>query len=64
LLDALPVDEITRLHGRLERVALPLGMTVYEANAPISHVYFPLSGIVSMVSALREGTVEVGTIGC
>jgi CRP-like cAMP-binding protein len=39
-------------------------MSIYEPNAPISHVYFPLSGIVSMVSTMREGTVEVGTVGC
>jgi CRP-like cAMP-binding protein len=64
LLDSLPVDELHRLRSRLERVELPLGMVIYEADAPITHVYFPLSGIVSMVSTMREGTVEVGTVGC
>jgi CRP-like cAMP-binding protein len=27
-------------------------------------VYFVLSGIISMVSEMREGTVEVSTVGC
>lgn len=63
LLDALPAHDLDLLRPRLERVGLPLGMTIYEPNVPISHVYFPLSGIVSMVSTMREGTVEVGTIG-
>lgn len=63
LLGALPAHDLPRLRPRLERVGLPLGMPIYEPDVPISHVYFPLSGIVSMVSTMREGTVEVGTIG-
>ncbi|HEV7993887.1 MAG TPA: Crp/Fnr family transcriptional regulator, partial [Gemmatimonadaceae bacterium] len=64
LLSALPKEDLDRLRPRLEQVSLPLGMTIYEANAPITHVYFVRAGIVSMVSTMREGTVEVGTVGC
>jgi CRP-like cAMP-binding protein len=42
---------------------MPEGMTVYEADQPITHVYFVCDGIISMVSQMREGTVEVGTVG-
>jgi CRP-like cAMP-binding protein len=63
LLDALPAEDRARLAPALERVALPLDMVIYEANAPLTDVYFPTSGIVSMVSAMPEGTVEVGTVG-
>ena len=63
LLDALPSEDRERIHDHFERVPLPLGMTVYEADERIEHVYFPVSGIVSMVSTMPEGTVEVGTVG-
>jgi CRP-like cAMP-binding protein len=63
LLDALPAPDRARLAPKLERVPLPTGMAVYEANAPITHVHFPVSGIVSMVSTMNEGTVEIGTVG-
>jgi len=63
LLDSLPAEDYERLRGRLELVALPLGMTIYEANVPITHVYFVVSGIISMVTTMREGTVEVGVVG-
>jgi len=63
LLDALPPEDLARLAPALERVPLPLGKDIYEANVPITEVYFPTSGIVSMVSSMAEGTVEVGTVG-
>jgi CRP-like cAMP-binding protein len=64
LLDALPSEDYERLRERLEPVALPAGMPIYEANEPITHVYFVTSGIISMVTAMQEGTVEVGVTGC
>jgi CRP-like cAMP-binding protein len=64
LLDSLPSDVYERLRDRLEPVALPAGMPIYEINAPITHVYFVTSGVISMVSVMREGTVEVGVVGC
>jgi CRP-like cAMP-binding protein len=63
LLDALPAEDRARLESKLERVPLPNAMPIYEANAPITRVYFPVSGIISMVSTMREGTVEIGTVG-
>jgi CRP-like cAMP-binding protein len=63
ILGALAADDLDRLLPSLESVPLVDGMPIYEPNRPISHVYFPISGIVSMVSEMREGTVEVGTIG-
>ena len=63
LLAVLPPEEIERLMPSLESVPLLTGMPIYEPNAPITHVYFPISGIVSLTSDMREGTVEVGTVG-
>ena len=63
LLRALPGEEIERMLSSLEPVPLTSGMPIYGPNEPITHVYFPTNGIVSMTSDMREGTVEVGTVG-
>jgi len=63
LIAALDDADRSRLLQKSELVPLPVGMTIYEANATITHVYFPVRGIVSMVSEMSEGTVEVGTVG-
>ena len=63
LLGALLTEDLDRIVPSLESVPLVDGMPIYEPNKPISHVYFPISGVVSLVSEMREGTVEVGAIG-
>jgi CRP-like cAMP-binding protein len=63
LLRALPAHEVERLLPSLESVPLLAGMPIYEPNSRIEHVYFPISGIISMTSDMEEGTVEVGTVG-
>jgi len=63
ILAALPPSELSRVSEELEPFALPIHTVLYEADTPISHVYFPTSGCVSMVNVMQEGAVEVGTIG-
>lgn len=63
LLGALHAEDLDRILPSLESVPLVDGMPIYEPNKPITHVYFPISGVVSLVSEMREGTVEVGAIG-
>jgi CRP-like cAMP-binding protein len=64
LLAALPPEVSARLLPHLETVALGLKDIVYAANEPIEHVYFPINGMISMVSLMEDGqAVEVGTIG-
>jgi CRP-like cAMP-binding protein len=48
----------------LERCPLQLKQVLYEAHAPIAHVYFPLAGIISFVVTMTDGAVaEVATVG-
>jgi CRP-like cAMP-binding protein len=63
LLVALPSDDYDRLLPHLEKVYLPLRDILYEAHGPITHVYFPLTGVVSLVIADSDSILEVGIIG-
>lgn len=64
LLLALPQPELDRLMPHLEFVDLPFKRVLYEPNQAIDYVYFPNSGVVSMVTITEEGeTVEAATIG-
>lgn len=63
LLGSLSSAVLAELSDVMEQLPLPLGMTLYHADTQIDHVYFPTSGMVSMVSEMEEGTVEVGTVG-
>jgi CRP-like cAMP-binding protein len=60
LLAALPADELARLSGDLEPVALPRPTELERPNQDIPHVYFPTSGMASIV-ALGENGESVDT---
>ncbi len=64
ILGALETEEFERLSQQLEYVELRLGTVLYDADEPIRHAYFPLSGTVSIVTVLEDGmAVEAGVIG-
>jgi CRP-like cAMP-binding protein len=60
LLDLLPPAEFERLVDDLEWVSLPRGTDLEVPNQEIEHVYFPTSGIASIV-ALGENGESVDT---
>ncbi|HUQ04705.1 MAG TPA: Crp/Fnr family transcriptional regulator [Kofleriaceae bacterium] len=48
----------------LEPVALTFKETLYEQDRPIKQVYFPTSGMVSLVTRMKDGRqIETGTVG-
>jgi len=64
LLSALSRDLQIRLLPRMEKVTLTVRQLLFEANEPITHVYFPLSGSMSLIIALDGAdSVEIATIG-
>lgn len=67
LLAALPGDEYAHLMPFLEAFEPPREHVFYEPNEPISHVYFPISGIASLLMFGRHDddadAVEVATVG-
>lgn len=64
LLAKLPTADLSRLVPHLEPLDLPLRYRIEERGKPIDYVYFPVSGIVSVVAKGVKGQeIEVGLIG-
>lgn len=64
ILAALPDKEYQRLLSQLEEITLTFASTIYEQGEIIRHVYFPNSGIVSLLAALGDReSLEVGIVG-
>ena len=64
LLERLARDELNRVLAVAEKIALAAGLEIYRQDGPMAHVYFPLSGICSLVVRLREGRqIEATNIG-
>jgi CRP-like cAMP-binding protein len=60
----LPPHDFSRLAPHLRTVTLERGAMLHEAGAEIERVYFPHSGMVSLVTVMQSGTtVETATIG-
>jgi CRP-like cAMP-binding protein len=64
LLAALPAAEWARWSPLLEPVELPLGRVVYESGRPLTHVYFPIDSIVSLLYVMENGgSAEIAVVG-
>jgi CRP-like cAMP-binding protein len=64
LLAALPRREYQRLLPGLEEIPLLFEEVIYEAGDSIQDVYFPTSGIVSLLAGVEDrSTLEVGLVG-
>jgi CRP-like cAMP-binding protein len=64
ILRSLPADQRERLRPQLRRIDLNFGTILYEAGESIRHVYFPNSGLVSLLSSTGEGQhIEVAMAG-
>jgi CRP-like cAMP-binding protein len=64
MLAALPREEYERLISGAERVRLKRGAVLLEAGVEVTHAYFLLSGMASLVSPIESGkTVEVAAVG-
>lgn len=64
LLAALPDEDYARLQPDLELVPMPLGWALYEAGGKLSHVYFPVDSIVSLLYVMENGaSAEIAITG-
>lgn len=62
LLRAIPSDEYELLTPQLELVDLPQHTVLFEPGTEITHVYFPQTGLISIVAAPEEGGVEASAV--
>jgi CRP-like cAMP-binding protein len=64
LLDALPPEDLARWAPLLEPVDMPLGQVLYESGITLSHVYFPVTAIVSLLYVMEDGaSAEIAVVG-
>lgn len=64
LLERLETEALDRLRPLLQPVQLDYGRVLYEAGSAVEFIYFPLSGVTSLVKTLEDGrAAEVGTVG-
>ena len=64
ILNTLTRPEYERLAAHLDPINLSQGEVLYRPDQPITHVYFPNRGTVSVVSTFEDGgSVEVGMVG-
>ena len=64
LLAALPEQAIAQLAPDLRQVTLPPGVVCYGAGDPIDQVYFPQTGMVSLLVSTGDGDmVETSSVG-
>jgi CRP-like cAMP-binding protein len=64
LLELLPPADLEFLRPHLKKVKLTYRLPLYEAHEHIDFVYFPVTGVASLVNTMADGSAsEVGTIG-
>lgn len=64
LLASLPADAFSAISPHLKIVELKFGEVVAESGSPIRQVYFPYSGVISLVVELEVGAmIETAMVG-
>ena len=64
LVSFLPASDRDRLLPKLALVFLNVKTVVFEPGQPVAAVYFPLDGVISLVTPLENGAiVEIATVG-
>jgi CRP-like cAMP-binding protein len=64
ILAALPAAECERLIKDLEFVPMLLGQILYESGQTMSHAYFPIDCIVSLLYVMKNGaSAEIAIVG-
>jgi CRP-like cAMP-binding protein len=64
LLLALPSANLSLLMPELERIRCDRAQILMDADSPLDHVFFPDSGVVSVVALYADGSIiEMATVG-
>jgi CRP-like cAMP-binding protein len=64
ILRHLSSKALAMIEPHLHKMKVAQGVVLHETGEPITNVYFPLSGMVSMLAVLKSGeAIEAGIIG-
>jgi CRP-like cAMP-binding protein len=64
LIAALSAAECQRLSEDLELVPLALGQVLYESGETMSHAYFPIDCVISLLYVMKNGeSAEIAIVG-
>jgi CRP-like cAMP-binding protein len=64
LLLALPTRNLKRLMPELDHIRCPRELVLMDADSSLDHVFFPDSGVVSVLAVYADGSIiEMATIG-
>ncbi len=64
LLAALPHEMLALMQYDIRQISLPQGKAIYEPGALIDEIYFPQSGMISLLVVGKDGSaIEAATIG-
>jgi CRP-like cAMP-binding protein len=64
LIASLPQADREHVSGACETFELPFGETLYEPGDAITHVYFPTTGFISLITPVGAAeSLEVGMVG-
>ena len=64
LLLALPARNLKRLMPELEQIRCQRAQVLIDADSALDHVFFPDSGVVSVVAVYADGSIiEMATVG-
>jgi CRP-like cAMP-binding protein len=64
LLAALPDAQRALWLPQLELIEMPLGKVLYESGGQMTHVYFPITSIVSLLYVMENGSsAEIAVVG-
>jgi CRP-like cAMP-binding protein len=64
LLSALAPADLARISAHLKNVSHPLGNRLHETGDPVETIYFPQSGMISLLAVMEDGkAVEMATVG-
>jgi CRP-like cAMP-binding protein len=64
LLHCTSAADVARLEADFRKIDLELGTVLHPAGMPIAHVYFPLGGMVSILTVMTTGEqIETAIVG-
>src|SRR5215208_7725711 len=64
ILNALPQNVFAAMQPHLQEVTLPFGEVIAETGEPVRKVYFPFTGVVSLVVEMDVGEmIETAMVG-